>query len=61
MKRKYNDRVMQVKQISFTPLVFTITGSMGTKCLQFYELLTEKISSKSVERYADVLNTYDVS
>jgi hypothetical protein len=55
-KREYNDRVMQVEQGTFTPLVFTITGSMGPECLQFHKSLAEKLASKSDERYSDVMN-----
>jgi hypothetical protein len=55
-KRKYNDRVMQIEQGTFTPLVFTITGSMGPECLQFHKSLAEKLASKSDERYSDVMN-----
>ena len=55
-KREYNDRVMHVEQGTFTPLVFTITGSMGPECLQFHKSLAEKLASKSGERYSDVMN-----
>ena len=55
-KRLYNERVMQIEQGSFTPLVFTVAGSMGPKCLQFHKSLAEKISNKSGERYSDVMN-----
>ena len=47
---------MQVEQGTFTPLVFTITGSMGPECLQFHKSLAEKLASKSGERYSDVMN-----
>ena len=46
-KRAYNERVMQVEQGTFTPLVFTVAGSMGPECLQFHKSLAEKISNKS--------------
>ena len=55
-KREYNDSVMQVELDIFTPLVFTITGSMDPDCLQFHKLLAEKLASKSDERYSDVIN-----
>ena len=47
---------MQVEQGTFTPLVFTITGSMGPECLQFHKSLAEKLATKSGERYSDVMN-----
>ena len=55
-KRAYNERVMQIEQGSFTPLVFTVAGSMGPEWLQFHKSLAEKISTKSGEKYSDVMN-----
>ena len=54
-KREYNDRVMQVEQGTFTPLVFAIPGSMGPECLQFHKSLAKKLVSKSGERYSVVI------
>ena len=55
-KREYNERVMQIKQGTFTPLVFTTTGSMGPECILFHKSLAEKLATKSGERYSDVIN-----
>jgi len=55
-KREYSERVMQIEQGTFTPLVFTTTGSMGPECLQFHKSLAEKLATKSGERYSDVMN-----
>jgi hypothetical protein len=55
-KREYNERVMQIEQGTFTPLVFTTTGSMGPECLQFRKSLAENHSNKSGERYSDVMS-----
>ena len=45
-KRHYNERILQVEQGNFSPLVFTINGSMGTECRAFYSRLAELISIK---------------
>ena len=55
-KREYNERVMQIEQGTFTPLVFTTTGSMGPECILFHKSLAEKLATKSGERYSDVMN-----
>ena len=54
-KRMYNDRVMQIEQGTFTPLVFTSTGSMGPECLQYHRSLAEKLSNKTGDKYSDVM------
>ena len=33
-KRKYNSRVTEIEQGTFTPLVFTTTGGMADECLR---------------------------
>ena len=35
-KRHFNERILQVEQGNFSPLVFTIDGSMGNECRAFY-------------------------
>ena len=45
-KRDYNERILQVEQGNFSPLVFTINGSMGDECRAFYSRLAELISIK---------------
>ena len=55
-KREYNERVMQIEQGTFTPLIFTTTGSMGPECLQYHKSLADKIASKTGERYAYIMN-----
>ena len=51
-KREYNERVMQIEQGTFTPLVFTTTGSIGPECMLFHKSLAEQLATKSGERYA---------
>ena len=45
-KRAYNERILQIEQGTFTPLVFSINGSMGRECQRFYSRLAELISQK---------------
>ena len=45
-KRSNNKRVLQVDHETFTPLVFSIYGSMGRECNMFYSRLSELISDK---------------
>ena len=45
-KRKYNQRVLEVENGSFTPLGFALTGGMGRECKTFIGQLAEKIATK---------------
>ena len=38
-KRAYNERVLQVENGTFTPLVFSVFGGMGEECKVFYKRL----------------------
>ena len=35
-KKSYGNRVFQIKNGSFTPLVFAANGGMGKECIRFY-------------------------
>ena len=45
-ERLYNERVLKVDHGMFTPLVFSIYGSMRRECDTFYSRLSQLISSK---------------
>ena len=45
-KRSYNRRILEVEHASFTPLVFTIHGAMGTECRTFVSRLSELLAIK---------------
>ncbi|XP_057296729.1 uncharacterized protein LOC130625645 [Hydractinia symbiolongicarpus] len=45
-KRLYNERVLQVENGSFTPLVFSTHGGLGRECKRFYQRLAELIADK---------------
>ena len=54
-KRKYNTRIMEVEQGTFTPIVLTVKGVMGPEATRYHKILAEKLSTKTGERYDDVL------
>ena len=45
-KREYAERILNVEHGSFTPLVFSCFGGMGTECNHFFNRLSDKISEK---------------
>ena len=45
-KRNYSNRVLQIENGSFTPLVFTANGVMGKECIRFYKRSAEMIAVK---------------
>ena len=40
-KRKYAERILQIEQGTFTPLIFTTTGGMALECQMFHSRLAE--------------------
>ena len=48
-KHNYNNRILQIEHGTFTPLVFSIYGSMGRECTKFYSKLEELLSNKRKE------------
>ena len=54
-KRDYVDRVLNVEKGTFTPLVFSTTGGMGTEAVRFYKTLAEKISRKNGQEYSHTI------
>ena len=55
-KRKYNSRVIEIEQGTFTPLVFTTTGGMADECLRYHSRLAELLSAKRQESYATTIS-----
>ena len=45
-KRAYNERVLQIEHGTFTPLFFSIYGTMGRECRTFYSRLSDSLSEK---------------
>ncbi|PFX17909.1 hypothetical protein AWC38_SpisGene17749 [Stylophora pistillata] len=55
-KRQYANRVMEVEQGTFTPLIFSTTGGMGTECKIYHKRLAELVSDKEGESYASTMS-----
>ena len=45
-KRSYNQRILEVDNGSFTPLIMNAMGGMGRECQIFYQRLSEKLADK---------------
>ena len=45
-KRAYEQRVLEVEQATFTPLVLSATGGMAPEATNFYKRLASKLSEK---------------
>ena len=54
-KRCYNERVLEVEQSSFCPLVFSVMGSMGNEAEKFYRRTADLIAQRTNQRYAEVV------
>ena len=55
-KRSYNQRVIQVEQATFTPLIFSTTGGMARECTKFHKKIAELVANKTKEDYPKVMN-----
>ena len=55
-KRQYAERVMQIEQETFTPLVFTTTGGMVDECVKYHSRLAELIENKKGESYSSTIS-----
>ena len=51
-KRAYNERVLQIENGTFTPLVFSVYGGMGRECKVFQNRLSCLLAEKRNEPYA---------
>ena len=54
-KREYVQRVLEIENGSFTPLVFGTNGGMGEECQKFISALADKLSEKEGEKYHDII------
>ena len=59
-KRLYTQRVMDVEQGTFTPLVFTTTGGMGEECKRYHNRLAELIAAKKERSMPTLSLGYDL-
>ena len=53
--RQYNQRIMDVEHVSFTPLVIGTNGGMGSGCKTFVRNLADLISRKQNEDYGSTI------
>ena len=53
-KRAYQQRIQDIEQSSFTPLVLSATGGMGAEATTFYKPLAAKLSQKWETPYSKV-------
>ena len=53
-KRMYNQRVLEVENGTFTPLVFNVYGGMGRECQVFYKRLSSMLAEKRDDSYSQV-------
>ena len=44
--REYGDRILEIEQGSFTPLVFTTSGGLAPRALTFYSCLAQQLAEK---------------
>ena len=54
-KNEYNDRVIQVEQGTFTPLVFSSCGGMGDEATLAIKKLATALAEKKCENYSKVI------
>ena len=56
-RKKYEQLVIQIEKCSFIPLVYSTTGGMAPKALEFHKRLASLVAEKRNERYEDVMGT----
>ena len=54
-RREYLQRVLEVENGAFTPLVFGTNGGLGEECAKFLSALSSKIAKKDDESYAHTI------
>ena len=54
-RREYLQRILEVENGSFTPLVFGTNGGLGEECASFLSTLSAKIALKDDESYAHTI------
>ena len=55
-KRQYAERVMEIEQGTFTPLVFTTKGGMADECVKCHSRVAELIANKKGESYSSAIS-----
>ena len=47
MKQKYIANVINIEKATFTPIVFSMSGGMGSTAMVFYKRIVENVANKS--------------
>ena len=55
-KRAYEQRILEVEQSTFTPLIFSATGGMAKQCTTFYKRLASLLADKWEHPYRSTHN-----
>ena len=55
-KCQYTSQVLEVEQVTFTPLVFSTTGGMAVECERYHSRLAELVATKKGESYATTMS-----
>ena len=55
-KCKYASKILEVKQGTFTPLVFSTTGGMGEECARYHARLAKLLAIKKGETYSTTVS-----
>ena len=55
-RRAYKERVREIEHSSFSPLVFTTSGGMGTTAAVVYKWITSLIGEKQDKPYSMVMH-----
>ena len=54
-KREYGDRIVNIEQGSFTPLIFSSTGGMGNEASRVLKKLAIQVAEKTNQHYSHVM------
>ena len=54
-KREYGQRVIEVQQGTFTPLLFRTNGGMGKECSKFLSVLAKSLAMKEGTKYGTII------
>ena len=55
-RRSYNERILNVEQGTFCPLIFSVTGGSGLEAKTFLKILSGRIADKTNQDYSCVMN-----
>ena len=56
LRVKYQDRIVDIEDVSFSPLIFATTGGASRITHKLIRLIASLIAQKTNERYSEVIN-----